>query len=489
MDADEREGMATLTVKEILDATGGRVIYGASGGAPFTGVSIDSRSIREGELFIALKGERFDGHNFLMDAMGKGRGAVVSAPPATPVRGKTVVYVRNTLKALQDIARYVRLQRHPTVIGITGTNGKTTTKELIASILGIRHKVMKNSGNLNNQVGLPLSLTTVEEGDEFAVVEMGASIRGDIRELCGIAVPDYGVITNIGPAHLEGFGSLEMVRSTKLELYDEVRIIALNADDRFLMEGVSERTGGSDGPDVVTFGMGGDPDVYARDIELRERATSFALCTGDRCVDITMNVPGRFNVSNALAAAAVCIALGIGLDEIRKGIESFAGVPMRLEIKELLGAAIISDVYNANPASMEEAVKELVRMRKDRTIAVLGDMLELGAYSEEAHRRLGRWIAELPVDVFIAVGEMMEKAAEEFSASSGKSPVPGRVIAVPNSAEARTVLFDICREGDTVLVKGSRGMKMERVLEENTGISCGSSGGTIAGMEEIRNAL
>jgi len=481
--------MATLTVKEIIDATGGRVIYGNSEETFFTGVSIDSRSIGEGELFIALKGERFDGHDFLMDAMGKGRGAVVSAPPVASVRGKTVVYVKNTLKALQDIARHVRLKRRPTVIGITGTNGKTTTKELIASILGIQHKVMKNSGNLNNQIGLPLSLTRMEDGDVFAVMEMGASIRGDIRELCDIAVPDYGVITNIGPGHLEGFRSLEMVRSTKLELYDAVKTIALNADDCFLMEGVSEKTGRSKGPDIVTFGMSGTADVYARDIELEERHSVFTLCTGEKCVKVAMNVPGRFNVSNALAAASVCTVLGIGLEEIKKGIESFPGVPMRLELKELFGAAIISDVYNANPASMEEAVKELVRLRKGRAIAVLGDMLELGAYAEEAHRRLGRWMSELPVDVLIAVGEMMVKAAEEFSASRGKSSESGRVVVVSSSSEARRILLGICREGDTILVKGSRGMKMERVLENNAGISCGSSGDTITGMKEIGNAL
>jgi UDP-N-acetylmuramoyl-tripeptide--D-alanyl-D-alanine ligase len=481
--------MGDLTLREIIDATGGRVVYGTSEGTSFTGVSIDSRSIREGELFIALKGERFDGHDFLMDAMGKGRGVVVSAPPVTPVKGKTVVYVKNTLTALQDIARFVRLKQGSAVIGVTGTNGKTTTKELIASILGIQHKVMKNSGNLNNQIGLPLSLSRMEDGDEFAVMEMGASVRGDIKELCDIAVPDYGVITNVGPGHLEGFGSLEIVRSTKLELYDAVKTIALNADDHFLMEGVSERRGGSKGPDVITFGMSAPADVHARDIDLEDRHSVFTLCANGKCVNVAMNVPGRFNISNALAAASICTALGIGLEEIKKGIESFPGVPMRLECKELFGAVVISDVYNANPASMEEAIKELVRMRKDRAVAVLGDMLELGAYAEEAHRRLGRWMSGLPVDVLIAAGEMMERTAEEFSASRRISSGSGRVIAVSGSAEARRALLGICREGDTILVKGSRGMQMEKVLENSAGISCGSSGGTIAGMKETGNAL
>jgi UDP-N-acetylmuramoyl-tripeptide--D-alanyl-D-alanine ligase len=424
-----------------------------------------------------------------MEALGRGRGAVVSAPPVAPGRGKTIVYVKDTLKALHAIARSVRMKRRPTVIGITGTNGKTTTKELVASILGIHHRVMKNSGNLNNQIGLPLSLIRVEEGDEFAVMEMGASIRGDIKELCDVALPDIGVITNIGPGHLEGFGSIEMVRNTKLELLDAVKTIALNADDTYLMEGVSGRKERKKGPEMVTFGMNGTADVYARDIQLEERRSLFSLCIGERCVKAGLNVPGRFNISNALAAASVCSALGVEPEEIKAGLEAFAGVPMRLEFKELFGATVISDVYNANPASMEEALKELVRLRKDRAIAVLGDMLELGAYAEEAHRGLGRWMSGLPVDVFIAVGDMMAKAAEEFSASRGKGAEPGRVVAVSSSVDARRVLLGTCREGDTVLVKGSRGMMMERALENNSGITGNGPGDSIAGMKEIGNAL
>ena len=481
--------MATLTLNEILEATGGRVISRAPGRSPFTGVSIDSRNIGEGELFIALRGERFDGHDFLAEALKRGGGAVVSAPAAAPVKGKTIVLVSNTLKALHDIARFIRRKRRPTVIGVTGTNGKTTTKELIAAVLGIRLRVMKNSGNLNNQIGLPLSLAQLEEGDTFAVVEMGASAGGDIKELCDIAVPDIGVITNIGPAHLQGFGSIEMVRNTKLELFDAVKTIALNADDRFLMEGALGRKGRNQSPAVVTFGMSEPADVYAQEIESEDRRSLFTLCIGGRSVRVALNVPGRFNISNALAAASVCTALGIGPEEIRAGIEAFAGVPMRLEFKEVRGATVISDVYNANPASMEEALKELVRLRKSRAIAVLGDMLELGSSAEEAHRRLGRWMAGLPVDVLITAGDLMAKAAGEFSASRGEPAGSGRVVMTANSVDAGRALLGICGSGDTVLVKGSRGMRMERVLENNAGISGGASGDTMLEMREMRNAL
>jgi len=462
-----REGTGIVTLSEIIEATGGRVILGRSGTTVFSGVSIDSRTIKEGELFVALKGERFDGHEFLMNAMEKGRGALVSTPPAVAFKGKTIVYVKNTLKSLQDIAHYVRKKRGVTVIGVTGTNGKTTTKELIASILGRGHRVIKNSGNLNNHIGLPLSLTRIGEGDEYAVMEMGASIKGDIKELCEIAAPDYGVITNIGPGHLEGFGNLESVRNTKLELFDAVRTIVVNADDGFLMEGIAQRAR-EGGPKVITFGITNRADVSARDIVLEERRSLFSLCMKDaQCSETALHVNGNFNIYNALAAASVCSALGVKPEDIAAGIRSFVGVPMRLEMKELLGATVISDVYNANPASMEEAIKELVRLRKGRAIAVLGDMLELGAYAEEAHRKLGRWMSQLPVDVFIAVGTMMPRAAEEFSADNGHSR--RMTITAHDSSEARRILLSLCSEGDTVLVKGSRGMHMERIVEEAPG--------------------
>jgi UDP-N-acetylmuramoyl-tripeptide--D-alanyl-D-alanine ligase len=485
--------MAAITVKEILSATGGRVIQGTPGDTPFSGVSIDSRSIGEGELFVALKGLNFDGHDFLMDAMEKGRGAVVSGSPAGSFKEKTVIQVGDTLKALQDIARHMRMRRRLTVIGITGTNGKTTTKELVASILTMRHRVTKNSGNLNNQIGLPLSLTRGEENDEFAVMEMGASMKGDIRELCDIALPDYGLITNIGPGHLEGFGSLDAVRETKLELFGAVKTIVLNADDRFLMEGVSQRARGGR-PEIITFGIENRADIYARDIILESRRSVFNLCLGGRCSEVAVHVNGRFNIYNALAAAALCHGLGVEPEDIKAGIESFAGVPMRLELRELFGATVISDVYNANPASVEEAVRELIRLREDRAVAVLGDMLELGVYAEEAHKKLGRWMAQLPLDVFIAVGEMMAKTAEEFSAVRKEGPdflqKPCRVLAVRDSSEAGKSLHGLCREGDTILVKGSRGMRMERVLEQESGDACACPKDAIgAPLREAGNAL
>lgn len=449
--------MAILTVEDVINATGGRIVYKNGNSHPFTGVSIDSRTIGDGEIFVALRGVRFDGHDFIYKALERGSGALVNFPPAEHLKGKAIIYVKNTLSALQDIARYVRMRSNIPVIGITGTNGKTTTKELIASILSTKYRVHKNTGNLNNQIGLPLSLIKLRPDDEVIVLEMGASSPGDIRELCRIAAPDYGVVTNIGPGHLEGFGSLETVRDTKLELLDTVKKVVVSADDAFLMQGVSGYQG-----EVITFGIENNADVFAKDIRMKDRGSDFLLCFGEEnCVEINLNLPGAFNIYNALAASAVGQVFNIDLRDIKTGIESFKGVPMRLEIKELFGATVISDVYNANPSSMEEAIKELVRLKKGRAIAVLGDMLELGAYAEEAHRKVGEWMSALPIDVFIGVGPLMAITHSEFVKTGRQS------FSVSTSEEAGRILTGLCREGDTIIVKGSRGMGMEKVLEIN----------------------
>ena len=437
-----------LKLKDILDATGGRRLYGKV--EAFSGVSIDSRTIKEGELFVALKGRNFDGHDFLKGALTMGGGALVSVPPLVPLNGKAIIHVGNTLKALQDMARYLREKSAIPVIGITGTNGKTTTKEMTAAILGTKYRALKNTGNLNNQIGLPLSLIGLDGQHEVAVLEMGASAPGDIRELCRIARPDLGVLTNIGHAHIEGFGSLEALRSAKLELLETVKTVCVNADDGFLLEGI----GGYEGR-VVRYSAGAPSDVYASDITLG-RGSKFQLHAGGDSIEVTLKVAGLFNIYNALAASSAGHVMGIGLEGMKTGLEAFDGVPMRFEVKSLNNVTLLSDVYNANPASMEEALKELIRLKGRRAVAVLGDMLELGPYGETAHRTLGGWMSGLGVDLFIAVGPLMAKAADAFG---------GECIRVGSAEEAASALKERLGEGDTVLVKGSRAMRMERALE------------------------
>lgn len=443
--------MGFLRLDEILKATGGKLLNGKA--VEFTGLSIDSRTIKKGELFVALQGANFDGHDFLFDAMREGSGAILHVPPAEPVKGKTIIYVKNTLKALQEIARSLRDSMNVPVIGVTGTNGKTTTKELIASIFSQQLKVLKTQGNLNNHIGLPLCVANMSGDETVMVLEMGSNVRGDIKLLSDIAHPDYAVITNVGPAHLEGFGSVEMVRDTDLEILDYVKTVCLNADDLFLMDGIKGYQG-----KIITYGIENKAEVYATDILSEERGSKFKLHLGhDRDIDIALSLAGRFNILNALAAASVADEFGISPEDIKQGLESFKGVPLRLTIKDLFGALVINDVYNANPASMEEAVKELMRIKRKRTIAVLGDMFELGEFSGDAHRKLVRSLSQMNVDVFVAVGPEMALASSEFS---------GVCYSADDAVAARSILLSICREGDTILVKGSRGMRMERVFPE-----------------------
>ncbi|RMG69337.1 MAG: UDP-N-acetylmuramoyl-tripeptide--D-alanyl-D-alanine ligase [Nitrospirae bacterium] len=447
------------TLNEIVEATGGRLLL--KGADLFTGLSIDSRTIRDGELFIALKGERFDGHDFLGQALQRANGALVSYPPTIPQRGKSIIYVSNTLKALQAIARHRRASRNVKVIGITGTNGKTTTKEMIGAILKKRFSVLLSSGNLNNQIGMPLSLSGLN-GQEIAVLEFGASQPGDIDELCRISSPDVGVITNIGPGHIAGFGSLEMVRDTKLEIAGYADILVLNSDDRLLRERIE--TLKERGKRVVTFGLEEQANYRAVDIKRTEESISFKVVGGEYGkIDLELPLIGLFNVYNALAAVSVAGLFSIDAGLVSEAIGAFRGVPMRVERREFKGALLISDLYNANPASMEEALKELASLRKKRAIAVLGDMLELGAYEETAHRKIGRLVAELPVDVLITVGQRMAYAGEEFQQNTNGSRLHFHASEVD---EAKRLLEGLVREDDTVLVKGSRGMKLERILEE-----------------------
>jgi UDP-N-acetylmuramoyl-tripeptide--D-alanyl-D-alanine ligase len=441
--------MTTILVDEIVEATGGKVLCGKQ--QAVTGFSIDSRKTGQGELFVALHGARFDGHDFVPDALRNGCGAIVSIPPAEPVGEKMVIQVKNTLAALHDIARRRRLRRDIPVVGVTGTNGKTTTKELIASILSQNHAVLKTSGNFNNHIGLPLCVANMRGNEHFMVLEMGSNARGDIRELCEIVHPDIAVVTNVGEAHLEGFGSVEMVRDTDLEVLGYVKTVCINADDHLLMEGIGSYRGR-----VITYGMENRADFTAREIMLRDQGSRFLLVTPDRGdVRISLSISGQFNVLNAVAAATVASELGMSLDEIKGGLESFTGVPLRLEIRYLSGALIINDVYNANPASMEGALREFARLRKGRTIAVLGDMLELGAYSAAAHADLVAKLNRLGVDVLIAVGPEMHRAAAGFA---------GPAYRADTSSEARSLLFGMMKDGDTVLIKGSRGIYMEKVL-------------------------
>ncbi len=451
--------MAVLTVRDILEATRGRLVCGDS--ETFRGVSIDSRTISEGEVFFAIRGGRFDGHDFVEKALLRGTGAVVDSVPGRLPAGRVIIHVSDALRALQDLAGFIRMKRHIPVVAVTGSSGKTTTKEMIYSILSQRFRTLKNQGNLNNHIGLPLSLAGLGADDEAAVLEMGMNARGEIRRLCEIAVPDCGVITNIGPAHIGRLGSLHAVRDAKLEILPGLDVAVVNADDAFLMEGVEAAD--FDGA-IITFGMDSEAHVRADDVRVAESGCTFTMEARDRgSLPVALKVHGRFNVYNSLAAAAACLSLGMGLNEIRRGLEAFRPVPMRFELIKGDGITLINDSYNANPFSVEEALRETLRLAAGgRAVAVLGDMGELNEYAEKEHRAIGRMVSAMGVHVLVAVGKKMMLAAEEVEQAEGKDRLP-RTFVFEDAGAAERDIVNILERGDTVLIKGSRMMSMEKI--------------------------
>lgn len=484
--------MAILT-KEIIEATEGKLLSGNSNLLEhkkkllhnFRGVSIDSRTISDGEIFVALRGARFDGHDFLEDALLKGDGAVIDSKyqqlpdvhiPRDRFReGKIVIYVEDTLKALQDLAHSIRKRRNIPVVVITGSNGKTTTKEMTHAILSKRFKAIKNEGNLNNHIGLPLSLTGLAPDDEVIVLELGMNAPGEIKKLCDIAVPSHGIITNIAPAHIGGLGDLESIRSAKFEILQGLAAIVLNADDTFLMQGYKSilMNEGFDGrydsipSRLITFSINSDSHVKAENVVETDKGSRFILKIKEgKGIAVTLNVHGIFNVYNALAASAVSFLLGSTIEEIKNALENYRAFPKRFEVIKRNNITLIDDSYNANPSSMEAALRELVRMKgKGRTVAVFGDMLELGKFSEKAHSNIMKLACDIGINVFVAVGEMMSFAAVKGKKINDKKSLPA-IYSFKNADEAIRGIMDILREGDTVLVKGSRAMTMEKIVNQ-----------------------
>jgi UDP-N-acetylmuramoyl-tripeptide--D-alanyl-D-alanine ligase len=431
------------------------------------GTSIDSRTIKEGELFIAIQGDRYDGHAFVSDAVRKGAwGALVERDALEKnyaVMGghRKVIAVEDTLAALQEMSMMHRKKFPIPLIGITGSNGKTTTKEMLASILCQAGSVLKTEGNLNNHIGVPLMLLKIEKRHKFAIIEMGMSGLGEIETLTRLAQPSVGVITNIGPAHLQFLGSTETVAQAKGELLQMMRTdgtAVLNADDQHYVVLKAKY----EGP-VLSFGIEQVADVRAKDIRLEQDHTDLMLCADGRSVHVRLRTVGRHNVYNALAAAAAALATGIPLDTVKVGLEEFRPVAMRSELREVNGRTILADYYNANPASVKAALETLASLKSGRrAVAVLGDMLELGPSAAALHCEIGQAAAQLGIDLLIGVGPLGRYIAEgAITAGMPRS----RIFEAETTTQGAALLWEQSRPGDIVLVKGSRGMKMEMVLE------------------------
>ena len=432
------------------------------------GISIDSRTIKKGELFVAIKGARFDGHDFVPEVIKNGAwGALVDRSELETKYSslcglRNILPVEDTIFALQELSQMHRKKFAIPVIGITGSNGKTTTKEMLASILKQKGSVLKNEGNLNNHIGVPLTLLKIDARHTSAVVEMGMSALGEIDTLARLVSPDVGVITNIGPAHLEFLGTTDLVAQAKAELLGNLKtdgIAVLNADDRYFTVLRNKYEGR-----VLSFGIENKADVSASRIQQGKDFTDMTIEAADVRVDVRLPAVGKHNVYNALAAAAAATAVGVPLDAVKHGLEDFSPVAMRSELKQVKGRTVLADCYNANPGSVKAALETLISLRAGRkAVAVLGDMLELGDSAADAHREVGRLAAHLGVDVLITMGPL----ATYINEGALEAGMPkDRVIAAGSHAEAAARLREQSKNGDAVLIKGSRGMKMEKIMEE-----------------------
>jgi UDP-N-acetylmuramoyl-tripeptide--D-alanyl-D-alanine ligase len=452
--------MATFTVQEIVRATQGALVVGDLG-VPVTGVSIDSRTLGVGEAFFAIVGHRLDGHQFIADAASRGAACVVAqtVPDHIP-SGVPFVLVEDTTRALGRLAALHRAKFSLPLVAVTGSNGKTTTKEMTAAVLAARGKVLKPEGSFNNQWGVPLTLLRLTAEHQALVVEIGCNQGGEIAYLAGLAAPTVGVVTTVAEAHLELLGSLEGVREEKAALVraiGEAGAVALNADDP-RVAGMAADTRAR----VITYGHSATAEVRAVG-EVREdaRGLAFTLETAGRRERVCLAFAGRHNVTNALAAAAAGFALGLSPADVVTGLEHARPAKGRCVWREIAGVRILDDSYNANPHAMRAALDTAaVHQRSSRLVVVFGDMLELGALAEPAHLELGREVAARGAAEFVGFGPHM-KLAVEAAREAGLAEAQHTATFEDTVAHA---LKRVAR-GDVVLIKGSRGMRMERVVD------------------------
>ncbi|GKS57159.1 UDP-N-acetylmuramoyl-tripeptide--D-alanyl-D-alanine ligase [Nitrospira sp.] len=470
-------GTTLFTVEEMLEVVSPRVLAGdltALVRAPIKRLWTDSRTVRKGDCFVALQGERFDGHAFVPEVFRKGATvALVDETYRVPAdllrrgharRPALIFGVRDTLAAFQHLATHHRQRFRIPIVAVTGSNGKTTTKEMTASIFATRWPTLKTEGNLNNRIGVPQMLLRLTGRHQAAVIEMGVDARGQTTKLCEMVKPTLGIITNIGADHLEFFGDLEGSAQAKAELLDMMPpdgVVVLNADDSYF-DYLAARAHGR----VLSFGLSPRADVRATDVDNRgKNGATFKLHIPGRLrpVSVSLRVYGVHNVINALAAAATGCAVGLSSAQVAKGLGEFRPALMRSQVAVVRGARVINDCYNANPSSMKAAIQLLAEMGQGgRTIAVLGDMLELGPRKEEFHRDIGAVVAQRGIGELIACGSLGQAIAQ----GARKAGMPaGRIREVPDAAAAGALLKPMLKSGDTLLVKASRGMKLERVLE------------------------
>jgi UDP-N-acetylmuramoyl-tripeptide--D-alanyl-D-alanine ligase len=447
--------MEPVTLKTLADWAGGQLVSGNPGLA-VTNLCTDSRTLRRGDLFLALNGENFDGHSFVRQAAEAGAvGALVETVAENLPPDFAIIKVANTLAALQRIATAYRRTLPLKAVVITGSNGKTSTKDLTAAILARRFRVIKTEGNLNNHIGLPLTLLRARADDEIGVFEIGMNHPNEIEPLSKIAQPDVGIITHIGITHIEFMGTRDAIAQEKGMLAEAVPaggVVILDAEDDYT-EAIAARTKAR----VIRVGA----DIRASAIRPDDGGSRFTVHASGKSTEMRLPVPGAHMVRNALFATAVGTLFGVSLEECAEGLAQARLTKGRLEQKTIGGIHVLDDSYNANPDSMVAALRTLAEMPvKGRRIAVLGRMGELGAEAARGHRRAGEAAGREKIDCVITVG-----AEASLIADAAAEAGAGEAIKVFSTEEAAAVLRKIARPGDLVLVKGSRSARIEKVLE------------------------
>lgn len=453
-----------FSLRELLEVTWGRLINLSEDKQVLISPSqicTDTRCLKKGDFFLALKGENFDGNDFVPEAHRKGARAAIVTDPTLPLSNNFfLVQVKDTLKALQELAKFYRRRLSIPIITITGSNGKTTVKELVTHILSTRYNAFKSKGNFNNQIGLPLSVLEVTSEHQAAVLELGMNQPGEIKRLSRIAQPNMGVITNIHSSHLGPMGTVAKIARAKAEMIPFLNksrgnCLILNEDDpwtNFFRKKTACK--------IVTFAVHSRADFKACIIEEGGTGIKFDISSSGReTVTVDLPFPGLFNVYNVLAASAVCSTLGFSLSEIKNAVESFSPPPLHCQIERYGEYNILNDCYNANPESMNSALYTLRNLEGGRKIAVLGDMLELGEHSSPLHKSLGEFAASLDIDALFTCGRFAADVA-----SGAKKEGLTNSFCFEDKESLLGKLLSYIDHGDWLLVKGSRKTKMEELI-------------------------
>ncbi|EJT5913101.1 UDP-N-acetylmuramoyl-tripeptide--D-alanyl-D-alanine ligase [Clostridium perfringens] len=448
--------MLELNLQEIVKATKGALLKEADV-KEIKAVSTDTRKIEEGTMFIALKGENFNGNNYVLDAFNKGaKIAIVDEVKCDLNELKedvALIKVQNTGRALMDLAKFYREKLGLKVVGITGSAGKTSTKDLVAAVLSDKYKVFKTKGNFNNEIGLPLMILELDSTYDVAILEMGMRGLGQIKELAEIASPDLGIITNIGISHIEILKTRENILKAKMEIatfFDKNNTLVVCGNDDFLGSLPSAEY------KIVKTGVGENFKIGAKNIALEELSSKFTVYDGEKEEEFSLDMPGEHNISNLMLGIAIAKELGVSFEEMKRGLNNIEATSMRLELIKKDGFSILNDCYNSSPVAVKSAIDVMKNIEGKRRIAVLGTMRELGHKSEEAHEEIGKYAKENGIEKVLCFGDFSENIKEGYGEGC---------TVYENKEELIKDLLNIICDGDIILVKASRSLKFEEITK------------------------